>query len=280
MCLVFGFTAANKAFAQEESLEEAVAEAAAEQAEDDEEPSFMREMYQPVEPEPVVEAAAPEPVIEETPVIAEAPSKIKKCKASQESDAKKFRCGIRGGLGVSAFEGHKAIYTESFGSHAVVLGAFVSASTGLVFMAPVSKRLNILWETQYSLYTAHGEFTLKTKGADFGDLNQAGVELHTFEMPILLHFDIGQRYYAELGPQAGMNFYSKIYANNELKKPYLNLFAAGPALGFGVKLNDAAAVGVRGYYNMLEYAENSNGRPWTVQGSVTSFFKCKSKCKK
>ncbi|MCL2688626.1 MAG: PorT family protein [Chitinispirillia bacterium] len=241
------------------------------------------------EPEPVVEVAEEEPAIEEAEeevAVEEAPvkkakaEKVKKCKAPKEpkevsEGGNVFRCGLRAGLGVSAFDGHKAIYTESFGSSAVSLGPFVSASVGLVFSAPVTELISIAWEVQYSLYTAHGEFSIKRDGRDFGEMHQAGVELHTVEMPILANFNFGDRYYAELGPQVGWNFYGKIYANRELKKPYLNDFAFGPALGFGMKVNSDLAVGVRGYYNVLEYAENSNGYPWTVQGSITTFFSCK-----
>jgi len=226
-------------------------------------------------------AAEPEPVVEEAPVVAAVPVKEKPVKAAKPvkaekyaSDESEFRYGIRSGMGVSAFQGHKAIHTESFGAHAIVLGALVSASVGLVFDAPVTDDISVTWGLQYSLYTAHGEFSYRSPREDFGKLNIAGVELHAFEMPILLNINIGDRYYAEVGPQFGYNLYGKIYANNDLKKPYLNSFAVGPVLGGGVKLNDDLELGVRGYFSALEYAENSNGRPWSVQVSLTSFFGC------
>jgi hypothetical protein len=263
-----------------ESTDSDAAEASEDQAEDSEEPEESEEPededvepVQAVEPEPAAEAeiAEEEPSVE--PVVEEAPA-VKSQKARDEGGESKFRYGMRAGMGVSAFSGHKAIYTESFGSHAISLGALISASTGLVFAAPITDDFGIVWELQYSLYTAYGEFSLKTEGVDFGKMNEAGVELHSLEMPVLANYSFGGRYYAEVGPQFGANLYAKIYANSELKKPYLNRFAFGPALGVGVKLNDAAAVGVRGYFNVLEYAENSEGRPWTVQAGITSFFKC------
>jgi len=276
-------SAAAESSESSESTESAAAEISEEQAEEAEDednyaPSFTIPV-QTIAPEPVVETVEvveepTEPVVVETPIVANVPAKTKKCEFAEKSGCTiKFRIGFHGAVGVSAFQGHKAVYTESFGSHAIQLGVLASVSTGLVFSAPVTESFRIAWGLQYSVYTAHGEFTLKTKDADFGKLNQAGVELHAFEMPVLANLNIGERYYMEIGPQFGANLYAKIYANEELKKPYLNLFAVGPAIGFGVKLNSAAAVGVRGYFNVLEYAENSKGRPWTVQAGVTSFCK-------
>ena len=286
VCLVFGLTVS--AFAHwglpgdSDSFASPTAESASKSADSDAAAEISEDNAEESEDdaeEIVKEEPAVEPVVEEAPAVEEVqvnakPEKTRE-KARESNSAQKFRYGIRAALGVSAFSGHKAIYTESFGSHAISLGALASASTGLVFVAPVIKNLSVAWELQYSLYTAHGEFTLKTKDADFGNLNVAGVELHSFEMPVLANYTFGERVYAELGPQFGLNAYAKIYANDELKKPYLNRFAFGPALGAGVKLNDAAAIGVRGYFNVLEYAENTDGRPWTVQAGVTSFFKCK-----
>ena len=245
-------------------------------------PSFLRPAAVAA-PEPVFEVIHEEPApvyVEEEPVV-EAPAVAaavrapRKCSMAKEEFPleKSFRYGVRAGVGVSAFAGHKAIFTPSFGSHAISLGPLFSASTGLVFAAPVTDGLCISWEILYSLYTAHGEFTLETKGADFGKLNQAGVELHSLEMPILANLNIGGNYYVEIGPQFGVNLYSRIYANNDLKKPYLNNIAFCSAVGFGVKLNPALAVGIRGTFNFIEYAENSNGRPWSVQAGVTSYFK-------
>jgi len=262
----------------------ASAEESAESAEEPatvaaEEPAPAPAVSQPVEEAP---APAPEPptVVAAPPAPAPAPPPSpRKVRESRDSNGGKT-FGLRGAVGVSAFSGHKAIYTESFKGYAIQLGASASASAGLACAFDVSPLISIAAELQYSLYTAYGEFVVKTNGSDFGELNLAGVELHTVELPVLARFNFGDfalgdvdntRLYAEAGVQFGGNMRARITANSDSKRPYLNALAVGPALGLGVNVNDVL-FGVRGYFNVIEYAENSNGLPWTVQAGVTAFL--------
>jgi len=51
----------------------------------------------------------------------------------------------------------------------------------------------------------------------------------------------------------------------------VNPFAFGVALGAGTNVS-GLQLGIRGYFGILEYAENSDGYPWNVQASLTKFF--------
>jgi len=270
--------------AEEDAVADSSDEAEEDEADDEDVPSWQR--FQTATPEPVVEEkpAVEEEVVAEAPAAPEKPAKVKKekqPKPAKYDDGDGFfaileqvRFGVRAGLGMSAFQGHKAIYIPEFGPHAISLGALVNTSAGFVVAAPINELLSVTMDLQYSLYTAHGEYSIKTKGDDLGKLNQAGVELHSFEVPVLVNFNFQYRYYAEVGPQFGGNIYSKIYANNDLKKPYLNRFAFGPVVGGGFQINDDLRVGVRGYFGVIDYADGIGGKPWMVQAGVTSFFNC------
>ncbi len=178
--------------------------------------------------------------------------------------------GIRSGLGVSALRDHKALMSLSFGPNAVRLFPAFSAGAGLVFAFNVNEFFSIAPELQYTLYQAKGELTFET-GTDFDDLREAGVSLHSLELPLLARFSFGS-FYLETGPQVGANIYARIYLNNEYKKPKLNLFAFGPSLGGGVKLNNSILFGLRGHFGVLEYAKSTNGYPWALHIGVSKFL--------
>ncbi|MCL2283709.1 MAG: PorT family protein [Fibromonadales bacterium] len=177
--------------------------------------------------------------------------------------------GIRSGLGASALRGHKAIQSLAFGPNAIRLYPNFSASAGLVFAFEANEFFSIVPELQYTLYQAKGYLVLKT-GMDSDDLYEAGVILHSLELPILMRFSIG-RAYVEAGPQVGANLYAKLYQGNELKKPDVNILAFGPSVGTGIKIRNNILLGVRGHFGLLEYAKKMNGHPWTAQIGVSVF---------
>lgn len=173
--------------------------------------------------------------------------------------------GFRSGLGVSALRGHKALQSLAFGPNAVRLYPAFSASVGFAFAVDV-----FALELQYTLYQAMGELEM-VKGGDFSDLYEAGVRLHSLEMPLLARFDFG-RVYVEVGPQFGANIYAKIYMNNEVKKPIVNVFTVGPSFGVGIIKAKDLLLGLRGHFGMVEYAERTNGYPWAVQIGMIKFI--------
>jgi hypothetical protein len=178
--------------------------------------------------------------------------------------------GIRYGLGASALRDHKALMSLSFGPNAIRLFPAFSAGAGLALSFEVNEFFSIAPELQYTLYQAKGELTLET-GTDFDDLYEAGVILHSLELPILARFSFGS-VYLEAGPQIGRNIYARVYMNNELKKPKVNAFAFGPSLGGGVKLNKSVLFGLRGHFGLLEYAKNTNGYPWALHMGASKFL--------
>jgi hypothetical protein len=214
----------------------------------------------PEPPVPSVEQAAavqPAPVaLPPAPAIAKEPLDIK------------FHLGIRSALGVSALRGHKALKLLD-SPHAIRLEPAFSLGGGIAFAIEINSVFTLAPELQYNWYRANGEF-VKENGTDFRDLHEAGASLHSFELPILARFSFSS-VYIELGPQAGYNYYAKIYNDSEFKKPKINPFAFGPSLGVGASIN-GILVGIRGHFGVLEYAKNTKGYPWAAQVSLTQFF--------
>ncbi|MDR3001935.1 MAG: PorT family protein [Fibromonadaceae bacterium] len=172
--------------------------------------------------------------------------------------------GLRYGVGVGSLRGHKALQSLSFGPNALRLYPSVSTSAGVVY---VNNNIffNVI-ELQYTLYKAHSELILKT-GMEFDELHEAGVVLHSLEVPVLARFNFGSAY-IEAGPQVGLNAHAKLYTNRELARPDLNILAFGPSLGGGISIKNML-IGLRGHFGMLEYAKGTNGYPLTVQTSFT-----------
>jgi hypothetical protein len=183
-----------------------------------------------------------------------------------------FHLGIRSAFGISALRGHKAVKSDNlFNGNAVKLEPAISGSVGLAFAIEINSLFAVVPELQYTLYRANGRYIQKTKDSFIADRNEAGVTVHSLELPILARFSFSN-IYAEIGPQVGANLDERIYINSELKSPNdKNIFAFGPAAGFGIKVGDIL-VGVRGYFGILEYAENTNGYPWVAQVSLTKLF--------
>jgi len=175
--------------------------------------------------------------------------------------------GFHYGIGISAFRGHRALQSLSFGPNAIKLYPSLSASVGAVLNVKINKSFSFMPELQYTLYRAYGEITIED-GTDFSDLNVAGVEMHSLELPMLARFNFGSAY-AEIGPQVGANVHAKIYMNNDFKKPNINTFAFGPSIGAGINIKNIS-IGLRGHFGLLEYAKKTDGYPWSAQISLTS----------
>jgi hypothetical protein len=262
ICFVVAFSAAL-AFAQETTPAEpeAVAEATEAEAADAETPADESEMpeaaEQPAaEPAPVIPEPEPEPVVVEAPVVQKAPMNIK------------LSYGLRLGAGFSGFRSHERLSVETY---ALKLTPSLSYGFGIVVGVEINDLITVSPELQYTLYRTSGEFTTQT-GTHFSNLYEAGIRMHALELPILCRFSIKNNFYAEVGPQIGLNIKPSAYINGSLYKPEKpNHFAFGPAIGGGLKMGDML-LGIRGYLGILEYAEKTEGYPWTVQVSATKFL--------
>ena len=177
------------------------------------------------------------------------------------------KLGIRLGLGASDFYNHKAFV---FDEKNMGLGMGLSYSLGFIYSIDINNVFSIAPGLQYSYYSASNEFTVKTDSAGFDDMNEVSLYMQSFEMPILLRFNIGS-FYLEAGPQIGYNNYAKISINNESKKPNLNAFAFGPSIGGGINTS-GGQFGIRAYLGITEYAKNLKGYPWNIQFNLISFF--------
>jgi len=215
--------------------------------------------------EPAPEAPAPQ-ATEPAPVAVlvqeTAPAVV------NEASSLKFSMGLRIGLGMSDFRSHKAL---AFDGHALIPGVDLSYSLGLVFAFGINDLISVVPELQYTYYSASNEYIIERGVADFEYMNEVLVYMYSIELPILARFNVAPGYYAEVGPQFGINSYAKIYKNNSPRKPDVNPFAFGPAIGGGISMS-GVQLGVRYYFGILEYAENSDGYPWSLQVSLTTFF--------
>jgi hypothetical protein len=203
----------------------------------------------------------------ETPVAAPVAAPVA---VATPSEPLKFSFGARVGAGISNFRDHKAFDFSQFGQKNLKLGPNLAASAGFVLAIEINSLFSVVPELQYSYYSAGGEFAVKGT-ADFDDLNEVYLYMHGVELPVLARFSFGS-YYAELGPQVGLNLNARVYKNSQAKKPDVNLLSFGPSAGGGVKLSKDILLGIRGHFGILEYAKNSNGYPWAVQASITQLF--------
>ena len=247
----------------------------------------LNTQIQEVKTEITAAVAANTAAIEEMKAAQEA-KKTKKAKKSDDGeDEKNLLIGVRGAFGVSAFNGHKAIRLAPIsapafdvdGIHAIQLGSGVSAGGGLAAQYGINDLISVALEMQYNVYRARGNAGIRVEEADFGRMHEVRVELHTLDIPVMARFSfLDGLLFAEVGPQFGANLYGKIevntscaeYSMNELRHPFLNRFAFGPAVGFGMKQGNAL-LGLRFNYNVIEYAENSNGNPWAMHFGITLF---------
>jgi hypothetical protein len=216
-------------------------------------------------PEPV---AAPEPAPAPQPVAAPAPEPKK-----SEPMNISFKAGPRLGFGISAYRGHIALLTSDKSSH-LKLEPALTFSVGAAFSIGFNELFSLAPELQYSLYRANSEVKLtdqnsKSEISDY--LREVGVFTSALEIPILAHFSLPKRFYADFGPQIGFNLSSKIYKDEVYYRPDENLLAFGLAAGGGVDF-DGLLLGVRGYFGFLEYSDKAKGIPWSVQLSLGAFI--------
>jgi hypothetical protein len=254
---------ATAAFAQEAPVEQGAVETpvATETPAAAEQPAAEPAPIPVPVPVPVAEVPAPEPVAVAA-VESVAPA------APKEPMNIKFHLGLRPAIGISAFRGHKSF---DFGEWKAKTQPALSFGLGVATAFEFNSLISLAPELQYTMYRANKEFVEKETNADFYDLNEVGIKLHALELPILCRFNLND-FYAEIGPQVGYNIKSVIYKNASLKEPRLNAFAFGGSIGGGMNLNSSLIVGIRSYIALLEYAERSNGYPWTVQVGITQFL--------
>ena len=226
----------------------------------------------PIAVEPPPAAPEPAPVVAQPPVQAP-PTPAPAVQTSVEfapSEPITFEAGLRLGFGASQFRKHKMIAVPELPEYPIQLDPAFSLSVGTAFQIGFNKVFALAPELQYTLYRANGEKVHKVIGSIAPrDLYDAGVYMHTLELPVLVRLRFGSGY-AELGPQAGLNLYSKMYSNAHYYRPDMNLLAFGAAAGGGVNLG-GILTGVRGYFGILEYAKDTKGIPWGVQFSITPF---------
>jgi hypothetical protein len=272
-------------FAQAPAAAQAPAEAAAPEAAPAAEPAA--EPAEAQEPAPAAETAEPDsaaaavetaPVPE--PVAAPAPEPAPQPVAAPAPEPKKseplnlsFKAGPRLGFGISAYRGHIALMTSDK-SAALKLQPALTFSLGAAFLIGFNDLISLAPELQYSLYRANSEVKIRDQNSksEINDyLREVGVFTSALEIPILAHFSLPKRFYADFGPQIGFNLSSKIYKDEVYYRPDENLFAFGLAAGGGVDF-DGLLLGVRGYFGFLEYAGNAKGIPWSVQLSLGAFI--------
>jgi len=266
-------------FAQEQPAAAAEPGAAPEAA--PAEPALAAEPAPEGEPQPAAEPAPePAPVAEPEPAPAPEPAPVAVAQAVAAAPTPSaplditFKYGPRIGLGISNYRGHIALRTpetpdkRSFGLK--VEPAF-TYSVGAAFQIGFNSLFSLAPELQYSLYRSNASVQIENKVEQLFDWEyEVGVFTHALELPILARFNISD-FYAEIGPQIGLNLSSKIYKNANYYRPDENVFAFGVAAGGGINLS-GILLGVRGYFGFLEYAEDAKGIPWSVQLSVSPFL--------
>ena len=204
--------------------------------------------------------------------------------ASEDSGLRPFqpRLGLRAGMGIGGLGGHQDSLPVMNGDAvsydtARTLAPSVSAGIGLVYTTEINEQLGVTCEIQYTFYYSSSEDVRKTpRDKKFRSLHVAEVQLHSLELPVLIRVNAGDLngmpFYAEAGPQLGINLYGRLENNNQVWLPKLSGFAFGPTAGCGI---DAGVVdiGVRGHIGLLDYVKKAGGRPWAVMLNATSYFK-------
>jgi hypothetical protein len=228
------------------------------------------------------------------------------------------RLGIRGGVGIGGLAWHDPakfdnvpVFAEKGESNAkptipdslypadtvwrryvsdtMGFGASLSANVSVVLLSHINSLLGVSCEVQYTFYYTSAEHEYRTEKDvyDPRGINEASVEMHSLEIPLLLRYSpeaasLVSPVYIEVGPQFGFNLYARRteYIGNVLsiKKPNLNVFEFGPVVGAGLDLG-RLSVDLRGYIGVVAYSEGINnqgdnigGWPWSITAGVTSFF--------
>jgi hypothetical protein len=191
--------------------------------------------------------------------------------------------GIRAGVGVGGLSGHPSVQFVPIinnvpdGNDTISFGPSLSVSVGAAYAFTVSDRVNIALEAQYSLYMAYGSNVRAVREGDqFRNMYEAGIKLHSFEIPLLLRVNAGtvagQPLYFEGGPQFGFHICGKMRVVNNDLRAVLNVFAIGPTFGAGIALTEEITVGVRAHLGLIEYVDTWRGKPWSVQFTTSVYF--------
>jgi hypothetical protein len=245
------------------------------------------------EPEAPVRDLRPEKARKEKPPKApKEPKPPKEPKAAgEDSGLRPFlpRLGLRAGMGVGGLGGHRknlplTVGIDSAGRDSVIydtarttLAPSVSAGIGLVYTSEINDMLGVTCEIQYTFYYSYSEEVRRApRDKKFRPLHVAQVQLHSLELPVLLRINAGDLngmpFYAEVGPQLGINLYGRLENDGDVWWPNLSGFALGPTVGCGIEAG-AVDIGVRGHFGLLDYVKRMGGRPWAIQLNATSYFK-------
>jgi hypothetical protein len=241
-------------------------------AEPQPEPAAVAEPPPAVEPPPAAPVPVPAPVVTQPPAPAPvAPAPVAQASVPLEpSEPIIFEAGLRLGFGASQFRDHIALPVPDLPRTYIQLDPAFSFSAGLAFQIGFNRVFAFAPELQYTLYRANKELVREVTGSKTPrDLYEAGVYVHALELPVLARLRFGSGYF-ELGPQVGLNLYSRMYSNAHYYRPDVSLLAFGAAAGVGGNLGGILA-GVRGYFGILEYAKDAKGIPWGAQFSITPF---------
>jgi hypothetical protein len=181
-----------------------------------------------------------------------------------------FHLGLRGGLGIGQFRGHVSLKTPD-GTRIVKLDPSLAFSAGIITQIGINSLFSVAPELQWSLYRASSEIEIKSNNGVYDERAAImGVYMHALELPILARFNFGIAH-AEIGPQIGLNLYSRIYKNANYYRPDMNRLAFGIAAGGGIDLN-GILLGARGHFGFLEYAQDAKGIPWNFELSIGKFI--------
>jgi hypothetical protein len=206
----------------------------------------------------------PEPRPEPPPQQAAEPKK---------SEPVSIKLGGRMGFGISGYRSHIALVTSDRQA-ALRLKPALAFSIGADLQIGFNRLFSLSPELQYSLLRSNSEAKIKDQNSQTqidGHLRSVGVRTHALEMPVMARFRFASMFYAEAGPQLGLNLSSEISKDAERYRPDENLLAFGAAAGGGVSLS-GVLLGVRGYFGFLEYAGDAKGVPWSVQLTAGAFI--------
>ncbi|MDR2694425.1 MAG: outer membrane beta-barrel protein [Chitinispirillales bacterium] len=272
-------------------------------------------------PEPVAaEPSAPayEPTAGEW-ITGQGEPKSERSRRGDKSSAGGLRVGLRASIGIGGLGGHEPVRFDSVKVYArrgdpgaftvsdpdpesggdpiymryisdeLELGFSLSGGVGVTLLGRINDLLSLSCGLQYSFYVASGNIVYdKNEYGETNDnaiswpLNEASVELHSLEIPILFRINaeevFGCPIYAEVGPQIGFNVYARRteYVGGDLiklkiSKPNRNILAFGPVFGAGLDL-ERVSVDLRLHFGFMKYQEYEGGRPWSITAGVASFF--------
>ncbi len=218
-------------------------------------------------------------LISQPAFAAEKPAKTPAKMTSKSSDENPtaIRYGFRAAAGIGGFNFHKEDD----------LGFGISASAGFVAVIPplpmfsgipVVRSIGIVPGIQYGMQLASMDKT--NSDPNLGDeTHTMDVSLQSVTVPVLFRYKnkLINPLYVEAGPQFGFILSSN--TESEFKSDLspldnyktdgdtedLNRFQVGAALGIGYSISKHMTADLRYSFSALSYADNTNGRPYTLQ---------------